>query len=153
MDRLEILSLGVMQNSLRSITPIQSSDPICIAQFEDGKRYIRDGHHRCAHAFLAGKTHLEPGEYVIEDYTYDIWTHPSIENKFYTPHDPRTEIRIADFKHHNDAVTRIITIDGQDAALEYILTHRDNYCLQRTCHLTIYDVIIESGLVALRSRL
>lgn len=146
-DRIEILSLGVMQHSLRSAPICNIITPICIAEFEDGRRLIRDGHHRCVHLYLSGRTHLEPGEYVIENYTYELWMHPSIEKEFYTPHDPRTEIRKADFKAHNDAVKHILVASGPDAALDYIASHRADYCLKRCSDaLTIRDVAVESGL-------
>lgn len=71
---------------------------IQLSRFEDGLLYIHDGHHRCVSTHLGGRDHLLESEYVVTDWTYDQYLEVNFANGWYTPFDPRTQVRVADIR-------------------------------------------------------
>lgn len=70
---------------------------IHIAQFEDGRRYIHDGHHRCTATLLGGREELREDEYFVKQYTYERYMTPKYDIGYYIPFDPRYQVRSPDF--------------------------------------------------------
>ncbi len=104
---------------------------IALAEFEDGKRYIRDGLHRATAIYVARDSGLlYPEEYFVEHYTYERWLSAHPENGWYTPFDPRTEVRLANFFDFKDEVLAMIA-QGLDPC-DFILHNRHRYSIPRT---------------------
>ncbi len=73
-----------------------SLDVIVITKFEDGKLYIRDGHHRVK-AIYNCRPYLHWSEYRIEEHKYEDFCTLNPEAGWVTPFDPRNEIRLPEF--------------------------------------------------------
>ena len=74
---------------------IKSGKPIIINEV-DGKLYVTDGHHRCVAAVYAGVDLLQD-EYIIKHYSVAEFEEFNPRNEWYTPFNPRTEVRLGDF--------------------------------------------------------
>jgi hypothetical protein len=108
--------------------------PVFVTRFEDGRLMLRDGLHRST-AVLLGRAsgELEEGEVIVEDMRYDMFLMPALAAGLYAPFDPRTEVRIADFRDYRDEVDRIARSGGD--ALAYIAANRHTYVRPRQpCH-------------------
>ncbi len=124
-DNIEVADLIVTQNGLRFpidelIVQVESgiafdddilqsfgmtyqegriSPRIQLSQFEDGKIYIHDGHHRCTAICVAGRKFLYRAEYELKEWTYRDYYEPAYHNNWYLPFDPRTEVRHANLNY------------------------------------------------------
>lgn len=87
----ETLEVYSAKNKLERTSPL-----ITISVFEDGLEYNHDGHHRLCSIILAGRS-LRDDEYTINQWKYSDYIEFVPENNWYTPFDPRTHIRTADF--------------------------------------------------------
>lgn len=83
---------------------IKVSPLIQISRFEDGKLYVHDGHHRIVATFIGERYELGPDEYEITDWTYDEYLAINLKAGWYTPYDPRIEVRLPDLKAFKKAV-------------------------------------------------
>lgn len=72
----------------------KTSPLIKIARFEDGALYWHDGHHRATSIWIAGRKFLDEREYEIVDWKYSEYLEINLDQKWYTPFDPRKEVRI-----------------------------------------------------------
>lgn len=109
--------------------PIKHKRPIVITRFEDGKLFIRDGFHRTTSIYLARPSKLiYPPEYEIENMTYDMWINANHHNGWYTPFDPRIEVRRADFFGFKNEVIELMK--SRDPS-EFILNNKSRYCVPR----------------------
>lgn len=106
------------------------SPPIQLSEFEDGRIFIHDGHHRTASVFLAGRKFLANTEYVIARWRYYDYMVISHENGWYTPFDPRTHCRIPDFGEFKATSRQKFNIDP-DIAIHWIKDNQDLYCESR----------------------
>lgn len=88
----EMLKSYAAAHFLDRVSPL-----IQIVRFEDGVMYIHDGHHRVVSCFLVGRKYLMPDEYIITDWKYSQYMHPSHQHGWYTPFDPRIHVRTPDF--------------------------------------------------------
>lgn len=85
---------------------------IKIARFEDGALGIHDGLHRSFSIWKAGRKVLLPEEYEIEDWRYEDYNEINFANGWYTPFDPRREVRLPDLNSFKKKVREIL--DGPD---------------------------------------
>lgn len=69
---------------------------ISLSRFEDGKIYIHDGHHRIYSTLFAGRKTLEEDEFLIRDWKYKDYNSVNHATGFYTPFNPRREVRKPD---------------------------------------------------------
>jgi hypothetical protein len=102
---------------------------IAITEFEDGNRFIRDGMHRAATIYLAGRE-LRDDECFIEPMPYSDYVFANLQNGWYTPFDPRTHVRVPDFFAFKQSVQAMIDA-GSDPS-EYIERNRALYCVPRS---------------------
>lgn len=119
--------------SLRRHNP-DHTNLIAITQFEDGALYIRDGFHRVVAAYFARdfeNAQLYDGEYFIEQLTYQRMNTANFGCDYYTPFDPRVEVRIADFAAFR---AKVGGMSSQAEMLDYIKTHRDAYARPKQSH-------------------
>ncbi len=108
---------------------------VAITEFEDGKRYIRDGLHRTAVVLLARDVPvLFEGEYVIEHMTYEMFLRANIGQQWYTPFDPRVEVRKADFFDFKEEV--LLRLDDE-GVVEFIISNKARYAVDRKPEHTI----------------
>ena len=109
-------------------------EPVKVTRFEDGRLMLRDGLHRSTAVMLARPSGgLEDGELVIEDMTYAMFLEPALRAGLYAPFDPRTEVRVADFRAYREQVERLLGEGGD--ALGFIAANRGaNLRPRRPCH-------------------
>jgi hypothetical protein len=115
--------------SLQLFDPEQTA-LIAIVEFDDGVRYVRDGFHRVMSIF-AGRPNqtIDPDEYVLEQKTYQGYLTPKLEMGYFTPFDPRTEVRIADFSFFRWHI-QALQAAGQDPT-SFIMANRHLYTRAR----------------------
>lgn len=97
---------------------------IQISQFEDGRRFIHDGHHRTIATVLGKRNHLNPEEFEVTLWQYKDYNVLSPENGWFTPFDPRTHIRLGDFLEYKklakDAYKRKLLSNEWVKEIEYL---------------------------------
>lgn len=107
---------------------IRQSPIIQISRFDDGWQMIHDGHHRIGATHMAGRTYLRADEFNITDWTYSSYLEICHENNWYTPFDPRTYCRKADFAAFKKlARERFLSGEKQEIIHEWILSNSDLY--------------------------
>jgi len=166
MDIMNIRTLRVTQCGLRSVEWVQllsrlleetgvedlslsdpdlpySKKPVVLARFDDGKLYVRDGHHRVV-AIHVGNLRtgtnrpLYADEYVVEDWTYDQWMTANPARGWITPFDPRTEIRLGDLSIYKKMVDTGIPPSKSVISLLQHLYKRERKGLHTVEDLWIY---------------
>ncbi len=128
--------------SLRRHNP-DHTNLIAITQFEDGALYIRDGFHRVVAAYFGrgfDEAQLYDGEYFIEQLTYLRMNTANFGCAYYTPFDPRTEVRVADFAAFR---AKVGAMSSQEEMLEYIKAHRDAYAKPKEPHQQTVETFAE----------
>src|SRR5215813_1415080 len=110
--------------------------PIAIARFPDGRMMIRDGHHRCLATYIGGRAYLRHDEYVVEEYTYEMYTEINFEAGFVTPFDPRTEVRVSDLTEFRQEVFRLYARDPAEARM-FIRQNKARYARPRRCNTLV----------------
>lgn len=99
---------------------------IAISSFEDGQKFVHDGHHRCVATWLGGRDYLRDDEFVISDWKYDEYLEIAPHNNWYTPFNPKTHVRTPDFADFKaEAKVRF----GEDAkeAVDWLYENLDQF--------------------------
>lgn len=122
-------SLKEYYNSHEDVNRI--SPLIAISHFEDGLYYIHDGLHRCTATYLAGRTYLLPDEYKITMWTYNDYLEIAPDKNWFTPFNPLTHVRLADFAQFKIEAKKQFEENYEDA-INWINQHKDDYCTVRT---------------------
>lgn len=104
---------------------------IYLSKFPDGTIMIHDGHHRVMATCLAGRTYLRDDEYIIREWTYEAYLNINWLTGYFTPHDPRTEVRLPDFLEFKEHVRRLLGNEGEAAAARYIHDSKHLFCKAR----------------------
>ena len=99
---------------------------IALTRFPDGHVIAHDGHHRIVSALLAGRQFLNHNEYIIKDFTYEEYMEINFDQSYVTPFDPRTQIRLWDFKAFKAHVMELYKTNP-DEARAYIVAHPELY--------------------------
>lgn len=123
---------------------------ITLFRLDDDRLYIHDGHHRTMAIYLTGRTHLEPSEYCITPFSFEALQTVNFDAGFVTPYDPRSEMRLSDFrlfkdtarKHYEDKTLP----NSERTAMEYIQSHRPLYCISHRPYETIPEMVEFLGL-------
>ncbi len=103
---------------------------IGITRFPDGVHMIHDGHNRVVACHWAGRTELDPDEYFVKEYGYEHYTDLEPENGWFTPFDPRTEVRLADFGKYKVAA-RLCYANNPDLLNMFVGMRKHWYCSPR----------------------
>ena len=103
-----------------------------IASFPDGRLMIHDGHHRAVATNLGGRDFLRGSEYTIKNWDYENYMHINFANKWVTPLDPRSEIRVADIGEFKKNCLDLFSTAGEEAARQYILANKHLYARTRS---------------------
>lgn len=133
-------TLRANNNRQSSVTP----PLVKITRFEDGLLAVHDGFHRTFSVWYAGRQFLLPEEYQIEDWTYAAYLEINFRNGWYTPFDPRTEVRLPDFGNFKKQVRKILDTGEMDMlnlimpdqlceekATKFIIEHPELYKMTR----------------------
>lgn len=108
---------------------IDNKPLIQIVEFEDGFKYIRDGHHRIAAKYIAGWSFLDDTEYQITKMTYNMFETINFDAGWVTPFDPRIEVRRPDFFTFKKAIISLNELNQED--LMYMLMERRNLYIEK----------------------
>lgn len=100
---------------------------IKIVRFEDGALFIHDGLHRATSIWIAGRRLLAPREFTIEDWNYSSYLEINIAQKWFTPFDPRKEVRINNILVFKDMVKEFIDKKPKPTEEEIRLFILDHY--------------------------
>jgi hypothetical protein len=140
---LNIEDIGIVQFGLReSKDTVESTrawmkahngdfpKPIVLNLFDDGKYYVRDGHHRFQIAKDLGKKVLYPGkDYIVEVFSYERWS--GIRFPYWvTPFDPRRELRFPQLQGFKELIAGMRASGVPDAVVEkFIYAHREAFSI------------------------
>jgi len=131
--------------TLKKHDPNRDSLLVAITKFEDGSLYIRDGFHRVMAVFLGRPDGmLYDNEYFVEELTYLRMLTPRLDVRYYTPFDPRVEVRASDFGSFRDQVDELIKQKGDP--LEFIRENRHVYVRPKMPHHETVQVFAEQWL-------
>lgn len=100
---------------------------IQITHFEDDVYFLHDGHHRAVTTWIAGRKYLHDAEYHIKDMLYSQYADINFEVGWFTPYDPRHEMRFPDVKPFKTEVRKLLE-DDPDEAVEFIKKNKYKYC-------------------------
>ena len=106
---------------------------IAITRCEDGVEYVRDGFHRIMAIHLGRPDGMVyDDECFIENLTYLRMNTPHLNMRYYTPFDPRVEVRAADFANFKAIVEKVIE-RGEDP-IAFIAANRHAYVKPKQPH-------------------
>lgn len=146
-NMIDFVSSGGLfdKDSLEKHNPNRGS-LIAITEFPDGSLYIRDGLHRAVSVYIARPIKcLFESEYKLEQMDYSMYTESAIEHGWYTPFDPRIEVRKSDFFNFKEHVLNLISENGDVES--FIASNKQMYALKRTSDHTLHNIsknLIES---------
>jgi hypothetical protein len=118
-----------------------SSSLICLVQFkEDDTIYIHDGHHRVYSTWYGGRSHLTEHEYyfLFKDFnTKERWSYKDYmefnpNNNWYTPYDPKNEVRLANFFSFKEIIKQKLLTENSDSVEDWVRKNSDLYKVTRT---------------------
>lgn len=137
---VDVLEDWAVKNNLPKPSPL-----INITVFEDGQKYVHDGHHRVASIFEGGRDFLRKDEYVEHSFVYSTYLESNrnaFENQFFTPFDPRIETRLPDFKAFKETALKMHQkgISEQELA-DWIRLNKSQYCCRRDNVRSISDLL------------
>lgn len=117
-----------------------------IAQFEDSRYALHNGHHRVTAIFL-GRQHpfLFKNEYFIRKWKYQDYVDIVLPT-WVTPFDVRTEIRIPELAPWKMKVRQFYIDNGEQATIEYIKQHKNEYIVEREELTDIEKFVARYGL-------
>jgi hypothetical protein len=117
---------------------LKTSPLIQISEFEDGQRFIHDGHHRIVSIWLGEREHINDDEYEIKNWKYQDYLDVAFLKSdgdwlgWVTPYDPRTEVRMADLADFKKCVHDIFyDAGGEAAARNFIANNKMLYVKPR----------------------
>jgi hypothetical protein len=129
---------------------------IALFQLDDGRLYIHDGHHRSLAIYLSGRSHLLPSEYAITPHTFNTLASVNFDVGYVTPYDPRSEMRLSDFRVFKNEARRIQNDQSNPNrvadAMKYIRDNRSLYCVTHRPYETIPEMAKYLGLIEPDSR-
>lgn len=109
---------------------------ISISRFEDGNVFVHDGNHRVCATWLGGRRYIRNDEYVVSDWKYSDYTELVEENNWYTPFDPRTHVRTADFYMFKKEAKDRFKIDPEGART-WVFDNLDRFTVPRSLNYIV----------------
>ena len=136
-------SLGsyAIRSGLPKVAPL-----IEIAEFEDGKYALHNGHHRACAIFL-GRHHpyLFKNEYFIRHWKYSDYTDIVLPT-WVTPFDVKVEVRTPQLIPWKDNVRKCYIKQGEEATIRFIQENRHEYVEERDDLVNIEHFVAKYGL-------
>lgn len=126
-------------NNLSKISPL-----IQITQFEDGKLFIMDGHHRVVSCLAGQRNFLDSSEFKISLWTYREYIEISHDQGWYTPFDPRTHVRTSDFaSFKKKAKEKFTNGESVDDITRWIFANQSQFLTERRIWTAneLYDIM------------
>jgi len=118
-----------------------AANPIVINEFPDGLKIIHNGHHRIVSMFLAGKESLISNEFKLTKFHYEDYLNPNISAGFFTPFDPRIEVRLSDFgSYYTEVKAKVRNRISDQEVVEFINLNRGRYAEPRSLE-TVADLV------------
>ena len=108
----EFLKEYSLRNSLERVSPL-----ISISRFEDGCLFVHDGNHRVCSVWLGGRSYLREDEYFITNWKYSDYLEISPQKNWFTPFNPKTHVRTADFFQFKKEAKQMFEDDPENASL------------------------------------
>ena len=124
----EVLRQYAAAHGLNRVCP-----PMEIIRFPDAHLMVHDGHHRAVSVCLGGRDYIREDEYVFKDWSYEDYLEINFPNRWVTPFDPRTHIRIANIAEFKKTALDLAATDF-DAACLFIEENRNEYIKPRKVH-------------------
>ena len=124
----EYLSDYAKSKSLPRVSPL-----ISVSSFEDNSDFVHDGHHRCVATWLGGRNYLRDDEFNLTEWKYKDYLEIAPENNWYTPFDPKTHVRTADFAAFKKEARERFKSDV-NVALDWLYKNLDQFRTPRTIH-------------------
>jgi hypothetical protein len=122
------------RETLTAFDPCSMSRLISLAETEDGKYYVMDGHHRIHSIFKAGRKELDITEYNLHKVTYAWFLELNPAGGWYTPFDPRTHVRLPDLTKFKRKASDLWAISKEISMIEFLVkTNFDEYATRRKC--------------------
>lgn len=114
----------------------ENDDLIRLTQFEDGKLYLSNGHHRLVAMVEAGRKELHEDEFYVERMDYSAFSEIVFERQgkwlgWVTPHDPRIEVRMPNLESFKYQAKFIYNSKGKDNAINFVNLNKFKYCKSR----------------------
>ena len=136
----ECLQQYSFKNNLNRNPPL-----IAISKFEDNIDYLHDGTHRCVATWLGGREFLIPEEFKITSWFYEDYLKIAPQNNWYTPFNPKTHVRTADFSKFKIEAKDRFDKDQKEAII-WLQNHFDDFRTIRTVENLpeLADLIVES---------
>jgi hypothetical protein len=98
---------------------------------------------------LGGREYLDPIEYRIREFKYVDYLEPNLNVEWWTPFDPRLEVRLPDFYVYKQSVSDLINgAATSDEIIEYIAENRRTYAEPHNSILTLLDFVSSIGYVS-----
>lgn len=97
-------------------TGTKASGLIQLVEFPDGKIMLHDGHHRGVTTYLGNRHKLNDNEFQLTKWTYEDYLDINFKNKWVTPYDPRTHIRVGDIYKFKRKILNLAEMDETLAA-------------------------------------
>eukprot|EP01119_Soliformovum_irregulare_P006944 TRINITY_DN19354_c0_g1_i1.p1 TRINITY_DN19354_c0_g1~~TRINITY_DN19354_c0_g1_i1.p1 ORF type:complete len:256 (-),score=23.95 TRINITY_DN19354_c0_g1_i1:32-730(-) len=99
--------------------------------FEDGRRYVWDGHHRLLGIWNAGRKFLYPEEFLFMAADYKLCSSIRYDLGFVTPYDPKSEVRSSNFAAFKGKILKMALELGEDVATDEIHKSKSIYSSPR----------------------
>lgn len=107
---------------------------IQLSKFEDGRIYVADGHHRILSILLSGeRDFICDTEFELIPWKYSGYNSINIENGWFTPFDPRKEVRLSDMWFFRSLIDNHRRADAHDYdIIKFIVNNEEIFKHQRT---------------------
>lgn len=125
------------KDKIKKSAKFPRSSLITINRFEDGMMLIHDGHHRATATILGGRNYLREDEYAIWNFKYEDYLSYSVEKSFFTPFNPKTEVRIPNFYEYKKQCFALV--HDEEKLKKFIHESKELYSMKRTIR-SIYDL-------------